>query len=171
MEREKGDVMDSFSNTRREIILQTYRASLLLDKVGRELAAEQGLTSKQQWFILGMLYHDGEQALRDLTRNMLVSKQNMTGMVQRLRQGGYVATSEDTMDKRITRVSITDRGRAAYEALVRSSRERNRDTFGSFEEQELLELQRLMNKLVGDLMEKNGMSSSSREEAEEEHGH
>ncbi|WP_020618450.1 MarR family winged helix-turn-helix transcriptional regulator [Paenibacillus daejeonensis] len=163
--------MDSNSNVRREIILQTYRASLLLDKVGRELAAEQGLTSKQQWFILGMLYHEGEQALRDLTRNMLVSKQNMTGMVQRLRQGGYVATSEDKMDKRITLVSITDRGREAYEALVSSSRERNRDTFADFDAGELQELRRLMDKLVGHLMEKNGMSSSSREEEEEEHGH
>lgn len=158
--------MDSFSNERREVILQIYRASLMLDKVGRELVSEHGLTSKQQWFILGMLYYEGEQALRDLTRNMLVTKQNMTGMVQRLRQGGYVVTAEDAADKRITLVSITDKGREVYEALVNSSRERNRDTFASFDEGELQELLRLMNKLVGDLMEKNGMSSSSREEAE-----
>ncbi|MFS0724806.1 MarR family winged helix-turn-helix transcriptional regulator [Paenibacillus sp. 1P07SE] len=163
--------MDRYSEDRREIILQIYRASLLLDKVGRELVSPYGLTSKQQWFILRTLYDEGDQTLRDLTRNMLVSKQNMTGMIQRLRQGGHVATAEDATDKRVTRVSITDKGRAVYDMLLRSSRERNRDTFEHFEPAELQELLRLMNKLVGTLVDKHDIPLSKREEARDNHGH
>ncbi|GBF74924.1 MarR family transcriptional regulator [Paenibacillus sp. 598K] len=163
--------MELYSNHRREIILQIYRASLLLDKSGRELVSRQGLSSRQQWLLLGILYFEGEQSLRDLASHMLVSKQNITGMVQRLQSGGYVETAEDERDRRVTRVTITERGREVYDALVRSGREQGRDIFRNFDCAELTELLRLMNRLVGDLMDRTDRTITGREEENRYYGH
>lgn len=132
----------------REIVLNVYRSSNLLDRVGRGLVNEVGLCSVQQWLILGVLYRQGELSLKDLTNNLLVTKQNITGMVQRLKQGGYLSAWEDAEDRRITRVGLTDLGRQVFEELFHSSRASNEDTFSSFSTEEVERLSELMAKLV-----------------------
>lgn len=143
--------MDNESIDRKEIIMNTFRASQLLHNTGRKLVADQGLTSVQQWFILSTLFREGELALKDLTNNMLVSKQNMTGMVKRLKQGGYVTTFEDPEDRRITRVSITDQGIRVFENLLGDSVVSNERTFAGFTADELSVFANLIERLVGDL--------------------
>ncbi|CAH1199301.1 Transcriptional activatory protein BadR [Paenibacillus plantiphilus] len=132
----------------REIVLNVYRCSNLLERVGRGLVNEVGLCSVQQWFILGVLYRQGELSLKDLTNNLLVTKQNITGMVQRLKQGGYLSAWEDPADRRITRVGLTDLGRQVFEELFHSSSASNEDTFSSFSREEVEQLSELMAKLV-----------------------
>lgn len=135
----------------KEIVLNIYRASNLFERLGRVMAVEVGLSSVQQWFILGALYRQGEMALKDFSRDLLVTKQNITGMVKRLKDGGYLTTSEDTADRRITRARITDKGRDAFERLVELSKASNSVTFGGFAGEELGTLAGLLERLVADM--------------------
>ncbi|MFB9277839.1 MarR family winged helix-turn-helix transcriptional regulator [Cohnella cellulosilytica] len=98
------------------IVVNLFRCSNLLERLGRKLAAEAGLTSVHQWFILSALA-DGELSLKQLGLNAHVTKQNMTGMIERLKQGGLVATCEDPEDRRVTRVRLTDKGRQVLARL------------------------------------------------------
>jgi DNA-binding MarR family transcriptional regulator len=52
-----------------------------------------------------------------LARKMIVSKQNMTGMVRRLRDAGYLDRYDDPGDLRSVRVALTRRGRSVVEKL------------------------------------------------------
>ncbi|MBW7475425.1 MarR family transcriptional regulator [Paenibacillus oenotherae] len=132
----------------RDIVLNIYRASNLLERVGRGLVNDVGLCSVQQWFILGMLYRQGELSLKDLTNNLLVTKQNITGMVQRLKQSGHLTTWEDAGDRRVTRVGLTELGRQKFEELVHSSGLSNKQTFAQYTDEELEQLSAALEKLV-----------------------
>ncbi|QYR21596.1 MarR family transcriptional regulator [Paenibacillus sp. sptzw28] len=138
-------------DTRVAIILNIYRASNLLERVGRDLVSEVGLSSVQQWFILGELYRKGERSLKDFTYNLLVTKQNITGMIKRLKEGGYVTTREDADDRRITRVKLTDLGTQTVERLIEAGNASNESTFKPFTGEELGRFADMLERLVGNL--------------------
>ncbi|MBM7569486.1 MarR family winged helix-turn-helix transcriptional regulator [Paenibacillus sacheonensis] len=105
--------MTENKNERLDIIDNVFRANVLLERIGHNLSSQAGLSSLHQWFILIALARVGDQSFKDLGNNMLVTKQNMTGMVQRLKQNGFVATYESPHDRRVTKVSITAEGQEA----------------------------------------------------------
>jgi DNA-binding MarR family transcriptional regulator len=72
----------------------------------------------QQWTILNVVSTSGPMTLAALARKMIVSKQNMTGMVSRLRKAGYLERNDDPSDLRSARVVLTRRGRAVVEKLT-----------------------------------------------------
>lgn len=72
----------------------------------------------QQWTILNVVSKCGPTTLAALARKMIVSKQNMTGMVGRLRQAGYLERHDDPIDLRSARVVLTRRGRTVVEKLA-----------------------------------------------------
>jgi len=113
-----------------KIVVNLFRCSNLLERIGRKLVAEVGLTSVHQWFILSALT-DGDLSLKQLGQNAHVTKQNMTGMIERLKQGELVTTYEDRADRRVTLVRLTDKGRQTLARL---------DSFDAFGQETYLRL-------------------------------
>ena len=85
----------------------------------RRLAPIFGKTNltPQQWAILNVVAAHGPMTLAALARKMIVSKQNMTGMVARLREAGYLERNLDPSDLRAANAALTRRGRAVVEKL------------------------------------------------------
>jgi DNA-binding MarR family transcriptional regulator len=91
---------------------------------------EKARVTPQQWAILSILARsDGPMSLAALARAMLVSKQNMTGMMTRLEQLGFAERADDPEDLRSFRIALTRRGRATIEKL-RPPYEEWRDALG-----------------------------------------
>src|ERR1043166_6832188 len=66
----------------------------------------------QQWAIIAALADSEEPlTLAGLARRMMVSKQNMTGMIARLEQLGLADRADDPKDLRSSRVQLTRKGR------------------------------------------------------------
>jgi DNA-binding MarR family transcriptional regulator len=79
---------------------------------------EKARVTPQQWAILAAIDRaQGPVSLAALARTMLVSKQNMTGMIVRVEHAGLVERSDDPEDLRSSRLVLTRRGRAAIEKL------------------------------------------------------
>jgi len=79
---------------------------------------EKARVTPQQWAILSAIAEsDGPMSLAALARTLIVSKQNMTGMMVRLEQLGFAERADDPNDLRSSRVVLTRRGRAAIEKL------------------------------------------------------
>ena len=72
---------------------------------------ERSRITPQQWAILSVLAGEASITQAGLARKLLVSKQNMTGMVLRLEQLGLAERSDDPNDLRSSRVQLTRRGR------------------------------------------------------------
>jgi MarR family 2-MHQ and catechol resistance regulon transcriptional repressor len=68
--------------------------------------------SQQQWVLLAAIARGGREGipLSTLGRNLLVTKANITGMVDRLERLGYVAREAHPSDRRVTRARLTPRG-------------------------------------------------------------
>jgi DNA-binding MarR family transcriptional regulator len=100
----------------RDLIVGVFQLGNLF---ARRLAPmfEKTHLTPQQWIILSVIAKCGPMTSAGLARKMIVSKQNMTGMVGRLRDAGYLDRYDDPGDLRSVRVALTRRGRSVVEKL------------------------------------------------------
>ena len=94
-----------------------------------------GLHRGQPPLLLALGMQDG-RTHSELAEALEVTPAAITNMVKRLEQAGFVVRRRDTADERVSRVYLTNAGRAIYsnaEAIVQSV---NRATFAGFTEEE-----------------------------------
>lgn len=131
-----------------EITLNFLRISNLMSRHGAKMVADVGLSSIQQWVILCSIALKGEISIGELKNETLVTKQNMTGMIERLQQSNLVTVFPDPQDKRRTRVKLTEQGERVYEQLKSSRYDFNQQTYQFFSDEEIVTLNNLLNRLV-----------------------
>lgn len=129
------------------IILHLLRLSSLINRMGLRLIDGTGLSSVQQWQLLGIIRRNEGITLGKLSEAALVTKQNMTGLVERMQRGGWIDTWSDPHDKRVTRVRITEKGKEALEILYPRSMQSNEETFHAFQNEELERLDEMLERL------------------------
>jgi DNA-binding MarR family transcriptional regulator len=79
---------------------------------------EKAKITPQQWAVLTTLADEDEPAtLVAVARRLLVTKQNMTGMIARLEDLGLAERHGDPSDLRSSRVQLTRRGRTLVERV------------------------------------------------------
>ncbi|WP_176541066.1 MULTISPECIES: MarR family winged helix-turn-helix transcriptional regulator [unclassified Bacillus (in: firmicutes)] len=135
------------------ITLDIFRSSNLLSRYGAKMVADVGLNSIQQWVILRTIINRGEISIGELKEEMLVTKQNMTGMINRLQQSNLVTLFQDPEDKRRTRVKITEEGIRVYEQLKSLRNDFNAQTYHIYTDQEIVVLSDFLSRLVEHLKE------------------
>jgi DNA-binding MarR family transcriptional regulator len=140
-------------NLKTNITLDFLRISNLLSRYGAKMVADVGLNSIQQWIVLRTIIEKGDISIGELKAETLVTKQNMTGMINRMQQANLVALLTDPLDKRRTRVKITEEGQRVYEQLSSARNDFNSNSYNIFNEQEILILSDLLNRLVEHLYE------------------
>lgn len=119
-------------------------ANLLIKRLG-PVFAKAGVTP-QQWGVLSVLStSEGALSPVAISRRLGVSKQNMTGMVERLVQLGFIERSNDPTDLRAARIQLTRRGRALIEKMT-PVYEEWRQALGDFQT-----LERSVNRLIAQL--------------------
>ena len=79
---------------------------------------ERSSITPQQWAVLTVLAESRNPVtLASVARQLLVSKQNMTGMFARLEQLGLAERSAHAVDRRSSSVQLTRKGRALIEKM------------------------------------------------------
>lgn len=131
-----------------EIILDIIRAANLLERLGGEYSKEADLSSVQQYMILSMLAKENNLSMRDLRQNTLVTKQAITGLVDRMKQVGYLDTYKDEKDRRVTYVHLTPLGKEALEITRPFRISGNREAFSVLSEEESAQLLTILPKLI-----------------------
>ncbi|HEY8180687.1 MAG TPA: MarR family transcriptional regulator [Thermoanaerobaculia bacterium] len=113
---------------------------------------ERAKVTPQQWSILSMLAEsDTPMTLAAIARKMMVSKQNMTGMMARLEQLGLAERHDDPKDLRSSRVQLTRRGRALVDKF-RPAYQQWRERLGhDLPEREIAALTRTVDRLIAEL--------------------
>ncbi|MDF2680126.1 MAG: hypothetical protein K0R47_1316 [Brevibacillus sp.] len=133
------------------IILNMLRLSALINRMGLKLVEGTGLSSVQQWQLLGIISRNEGITLSKLSEETLVTKQNMTGLIERMGKGGWVTTWSDPTDKRLTRVRITKKGKETLEMMQPRTKESNEVTFQAFREDELVMMEEMLERLARSL--------------------
>jgi DNA-binding MarR family transcriptional regulator len=92
----------------------------MLHKTGSRAVEEEGLTT-QQWAVLGALSREksqGGMSIGDLARYLMVSRQNLSGLISRMERDGHVAIAASGQDRRSRVVTMTESGRHVWQDLA-----------------------------------------------------
>ena len=98
------------------IFFKLYQCANMMHKTGTKAVQDEGITT-QQWAVLGALSRDGAVqgiSVGDLARYLMVSRQNLAGLVARMERDGHVEVMTDPRDRRSRRVVITASGRHVW---------------------------------------------------------
>ena len=124
-------------------------ANLLTRRLGPLF--EKANITPQQWAVLTALAEAGQATtLAAIARTLLVSKQNMTGMIARLEQLGLVERNENPNDLRSARVQLTRRGRSVVDKL-RPAYEKWVENAGGVSDRDLQTLAKTVDRLIENL--------------------
>ncbi|MEJ8834877.1 MarR family transcriptional regulator [Ramlibacter sp. AN1133] len=89
----------------------------MLHKTGTRAVEAEGLTT-QQWAVLGALSREQAAAgmsMGDLAKYLMVSRQNLSGLIGRMERDGHLAIAPDGQDRRSRLVTMTDSGRHLWQ--------------------------------------------------------
>ena len=134
----------------RDLVAGVAQLANLLNRRLAPVLDKAGITP-QQWGVLLAIAASAEAfSLAALARKLAVTKQNMTGMVDRLEQLGLIEREEDPTDLRSSRLKLSRRGRTAIDRFRGPYEEWLRGLGG---EREIEQLERSINRLISRLEE------------------
>ncbi|WP_036047825.1 MarR family transcriptional regulator [Bradyrhizobium sp. Tv2a-2] len=98
------------------LFFRLYQCANMLHKTGSRAVEAEGLTT-QQWAILGALSRQEVQrgmSIGDLAKYLMVSRQNLAGLIGRMERDGHVSIVTDSRDRRSRIVTMTKSGRRVW---------------------------------------------------------
>jgi DNA-binding MarR family transcriptional regulator len=98
------------------LFFRLYQCANMLHKTGSRAVEAEGLTT-QQWAVLGALSRteaQGGMSIGDLARYLMVSRQNLAGLISRMERDGHIGTAPDGRDRRSRLVTITPSGNEVW---------------------------------------------------------
>lgn len=98
------------------LFFRLYQCTNMLHKTGSRAVEAEGLTT-QQWAVLGALSRpavQGGMSIGDLARYLMVSRQNLAGLISRMERDGHIGTAPDGRDRRSRLVTITASGHQVW---------------------------------------------------------
>lgn len=114
--------------------------------------ARFGITGSQ-WAVLRALQRAEAEGLdglhpSDLGQRLLVKKPSVTGVVERLRHAGWVASRDDERDHRSKRITLTPEGRRLMRRVLKHHPGQQQRLLGCLSQAEQRQLDRLSQKLA-----------------------
>ena len=103
------------SKARLRLWIRLLRASRLIEGVARERLKAQFNATLPRFDVMAALYRQPDGMLMsEISRFLMVSNGNVTGIVDRLVSEGFVARAQRNGDRRTSFISLTRKGRAAF---------------------------------------------------------
>lgn len=102
------------------VFFRLYQCANMLHKTGSRAVEAEGLTT-QQWAVLGALSRPQAKlgmSVGDLARYLMVSRQNLSGLISRMERDGHLMIAPDGRDRRSRLVTMTDHGRHVWQMLA-----------------------------------------------------
>lgn len=98
------------------LFFRLYQCANLLHKTGSRAVESEGLTT-QQWAVLGALSRpeaEGGMSVGELARYLMVSRQNLGGVISRMERDGHIGVVPDEKDRRARLIRMTPHGRQVW---------------------------------------------------------
>ena len=131
------------------LFFRLYQCANMLHKTGTRALEGHGITT-QQWAILGAL-SDARAAggipVGALANHLMVSRQNLLGVLSRLEAQDLVVRTVDAKDSRSRRIGLTDQGRAVWSAMQADIAAFYQATLTGFSSSDLIHALHYMDKL------------------------
>lgn len=143
------------------LFFRLYQASNLLHKTGTKAVSDYGATT-QQWAVLGALARpavvDDGLSIKQLLEYLLVSRQNLTPVIDRLEAAEWVERVRDEEDGRKRQIRLTAKGRAVWSGMRADIERYYAEALEGFSLEESFLLMRLLERLGKGLERLDGLS-------------
>ena len=110
---EKDHAVNEINN---RLFFRLFQVANTLHTKGTQAIEEFGVTT-QQWSVLGALSRPQAEegmSINDLSRLLLVSRQNLTGVLSRLERDGLIERATNEEDRRSRKVKLSKQGQALW---------------------------------------------------------
>jgi DNA-binding MarR family transcriptional regulator len=121
MAKRKDKVRDLALGLSNRLFFRLHQCANMLHKTGTRALDDYSITT-QQWAVLGALTRPAFEpgvAVGDLAAFLLVSRQNLAGVLSRLEAADYVARMVDATDNRSRLIRLTAKGRGLWDENMR----------------------------------------------------
>lgn len=98
------------------LFFRLYQCANMLHKTGTRAVEAEGLTT-QQWAVLGALSRqeaENGMGVGELARYLMVSRQNLSGLISRMERDGHLSAAADGRDRRSRMIRMTESGRKLW---------------------------------------------------------
>lgn len=107
------------SKARLRLWIRLFRASRLIEGVARERLKSQFKATLPRFDVMAALYRQPDGMLMsEISRYLMVSNGNVTGIVDRLVSDGFAVRSQRNGDRRTSFISLTRKGRAFFAEMA-----------------------------------------------------
>jgi DNA-binding MarR family transcriptional regulator len=107
------------SKARLRLWVRLLRASRLIESAARERLKSQFNATLPRFDVMAALYRQPDGMLMsEISRFLMVSNGNVTGIVDRLVSDGFVVRSQRNGDRRTSFISLTRKGRAVFAEMA-----------------------------------------------------
>jgi DNA-binding MarR family transcriptional regulator len=131
--------------------------TLIEGEIRKRLADEFGTTLPRFDLFAQLERAPAGMTLGDLSRRMMVTNGNVTGLVERLVESGHVERSSLPNDRRVQIVKLTQKGRVSFSRMAQAHEQWIAELFAQISHKEIKELLRRLKKL------KNSVSAQGAE--------
>ncbi|MEO6269021.1 MAG: MarR family transcriptional regulator [Lautropia sp.] len=121
-------------------------SNLIETAIRRRLQREFDLTLPR-FDLLAQLDRADGLKMSELSRRLMVTSGNVTGIADQLERDGWLIREADSDDRRAIRLRLTDSGRRRFSAMAKVHESWIIQLMGSLDRSEQRELQRLLGKL------------------------
>jgi MarR family 2-MHQ and catechol resistance regulon transcriptional repressor len=130
----------------RDVYLQLRNTTSRLKDELRKKLEEFGIT----WPQFHALYHIGKEGIpsNELARELHCNASNMTGLIDRMTENGWVYREHSAEDRRIWYVKLTKEGARLKAVMLPQHKENIEQRMGVLNDQELITLRTLLTKLM-----------------------
>lgn len=136
------------------LFFRLYQASNLLHKNGTRYVSSYGTTT-QQWAVIGALVRPGIRErgmpVKDLIDFLLLSRQNLTPVLDRLEARGWIERIKDPDDGRARLIRLTEEGAAMWGEMQGSIDSFYADALSGMSAEDQVTLFRLLDRLKAGL--------------------
>jgi DNA-binding MarR family transcriptional regulator len=132
-----------------EALISMVLTGSLLVKEGDRLLRPFALTDSQFNVLMLLKYQtrDGAMSQTQLGRMLLVNRSNVTGLVDRMEQSGWVERGGEPGDRRVKQVRLTAAGRRQVDRAEKAYKQRRAELMKSLSDADLRQLCRTLEKV------------------------
>lgn len=123
------------------------RFHLLSNKKLQDQLERVGLTPPQ-FYVLATIGYSGGLPFGEIGEKMMVTVSNLTGIVDRLEDKGLVARERDPRDRRVVRVTLTEKGAKLHKNAIPLFEKSIAELFSSLSGEQQKELSHLLRNLI-----------------------
>lgn len=128
--------------------LRLITNSQIIEKeIRTKFRSEFGVTLPRFDLMSALYREQGGLTMGELSKRLLVSNGNVTGIVERLKKEGLVKRWILPTDRRVYSVGLTPKGRTDFKKLADRHRQWITDILGGLTEDETIQMSEMMNRL------------------------